>query len=165
MISDYLNKKKQIFIITAVLIVLLIVISVFIFKDKNKDKNNVQEQDLSITYNIAKDNMYPMDKTNGATNIPLSTIKIKNNKSYQQKYKLVIKTDDKSTLGINKIYIMINNDVKTLSEFEDGVVYTNTIDANQEFVLSFKTWIGEDLIDEYDTDKVASLKYEIITEK
>ena len=159
--SEYLKKKKLFFIITTLIIILIIIVSICVYNKKNKESLNVQEQDLSVTYNINKEEIPPMDKINGATNVPLSTIKIKNNKNYKQKYQLIINPDDKSTLGINKVYILLDNEVKTLADFNNGIVYTDTINANEEKIISFKTWIASDLIDEYDKDKIISLKYDI----
>jgi preprotein translocase subunit SecG len=153
--SEYLQKKRILLIISTILIIAFVVISIIIYNKKNKESNNIQEQDLSITYNISKSDVAPRDEASA----PLSTINIKNNKSYQQKYQLIVKPDDKSTLGLDKIYISIDGNNKLLSDCIDGIVYQGTIDANKEIVLSFKTWIN--ILDDSDQDKVVSLKYEI----
>lgn len=158
--NNYIKKRRSLFIITGILIIAIISISIYVYNDKNKETTSIQEQDLSISYNISKDQSSPMDATNGITNAPLSTIKIKNNKSYQQKYQLIISSDEKSTLELNKVYIYINGDVKTLQDFNNNN-YTDTIKSNEEKIISFKIWVGSDLINQEDEDKVVSLKYDI----
>ena len=113
--SEYLQKKRILLIISTILIIAFVVISIIIYNKKNKESNNIQEQDLSITYNISKSDVAPRDEASA----PLSTINIKNNKSYQQKYQLIVKPDDKSTLGLDKIYISIDGNNKLLSDWNE----------------------------------------------
>ena len=72
-------------------------------KWKNQS-NNVLEQDLHVTYNIAKDLPYPMDKKDGVEKANSSLINIVNNTnntttSNNKKYTLVL--DINKTLGFN----------------------------------------------------------------
>lgn len=162
--SEYIQKRKYLFIITFLLLLGVGIISIYTFNKKGKESSNVQEQDLKVTYNITKDLLYPMDKETGKSNANTSTIVIKNNKPYDQKYKLVVKPENNSTLEVTKIYIMINDNIYTVSELMDGILYKDTIKANDEITLSFKTWVGVDLINSNDNDKVVNLKYEVIKE-
>ena len=112
--SEYLSKKKVLLFVTIILIVVVIIVSIFTLLNKNKDRDKVQEQAFSVTYNLNKQVYAPMDKDTGMNTIPLSTINIKNNKSYSQEYKVVINAKDNSTLELNKVYIFINNEIKHL---------------------------------------------------
>ena len=160
--GDYLKKRRLLFVITVILIIVIIIVSVCTFLKKGKESSNVQEQDLKITYNITKNNNYPMTKEDGITNADYSTIVIKNNKPYDQEYKLVVKPEDNSTLELNKIYLYINNEVMLLSDLNNNIAYENKVKANEETSISFKTWVGLDLITNEDNDKIVNLKYEII---
>lgn len=162
--GEYIQKRKSLFIITFILIIIVGVVSIYTFNKKGKESSNVQEQDLKVTYNITKDLLYPMDKETGKVNANTSTIVVKNNKSYDQKYKLVVKPESNSTLELTKIYIMINDNIYTVSELTNGILYKDTIKANEEKTISFKTWVGVDLINSSDDDKTVNLKYEIIKE-
>lgn len=160
--SEYLSKKRVLLLVTIILILTVIIVSVFTLLNKNKDRNKVQEQDFSVTYNLNKEVFAPMDKEIGMNNMPLSTITIKNNKSYKQEYKLIIKPKDNSTLELSKVYLFINNEVKLLSDLDDGVALTGTVNPNEEINVTFKTWIGLDLITPEDEEKVLNLKYDVI---
>ena len=154
--SEYLSKKRVLLLITILLILVIIIASIFTLLNKNKDRDKLQEQDFSVTYNLNKQSYAPMDLETGLNTVPLSTINIRNNKSYGQDYKLVIKTKDDSTLELSKVYI------KLLSDYIDGIITTGSINSNEEITISFKTWIGLDLITPEDEDKVLNLKYEVI---
>ena len=160
--SEYLSKKRVLLLITILLILVIIIASIFTLLNKNKDRDKLQEQDFSVTYNLNKQSYAPMDLETGLNTVPLSTINIRNNKSYGQDYKLVIKTKDDSTLELSKVYININNETKILSNYQDGVVYEGHLKAKSNINITFKTWIGDDLITPEDEDKVLNLKYEVI---
>ena len=161
--SEYLSKKKVLLIITVFLIAVVIIASIFTLLKKGIDRSKVQEQELSINYNLNKDKHMPMNKEEGEQNVNPSTITIKNNKKYKQDYKIVIKSKDNSTLEINKVYIRINNETKLLSDYIDGEVYQNSIDAKSEQKIEFQIWIASDLLVHPDDDeKVLNLKYEVI---
>ncbi len=161
--GDYLKKKRLLFAVTIVLILIIIIVSICTFLNKGKESSNVQEQDLKVTYNISKNNNYPMDKESGIANASYSNIVVKNNKTYDQDFKLIIKPEDNSTLELNKIYFYINNNVVLLSELNNNIAYEGKAKANDEVTITFKTWVGLDLITSEDNDKIVNLKYEIIT--
>lgn len=162
-INSYLKKRRYLLILTVIVIIGIIISSIYTFTKKNNESNNVLEQDLHVTYNIAKDLPYPMDKKDGVEKANSSLINIVNNTNNTIKYKLVVK-EDNSTLDKSKVYIYINNNVYKLSDFNDNTILHNSIKPNEEYNISFKTWVGLDLITSSDNDKVLNLKYEIIEE-
>ena len=158
--SEYLKKKRLLFVLTIIVILFIIVFSVFTFLNKNKESNKVVEQDLKVTYNIAS--VYPSEIEEAKLNANDSSIIIKNNKKESKKYKIVVKPTDNNTLELNKVYIFINNNLINLTNSTEEIIYQDTIGSLEEKTITFKTWVGIDLLTSDDEDKVLDLKYEVI---
>jgi hypothetical protein len=161
--SEYLKKKRYLLILTFVVITGIIVSSIYTFTKGSKESNNIQEQDLKVTYNIAKNILYPMDRVDGANKADSSSIHIRNTSNKNIKYKLIF-DEDNSTLDKSKIYININNNTYILSDFNDNTILHDSIKPNDEYTITFKSWVGLDLITSSDNDKVLNIKYQIIEE-
>ena len=162
-ISEYLKKKKIFFIITAIIVLGIILSSIYVCIIKNKESSKVVDQDLKITYNIAKELSQPMSLEDGELFANTSTIDITNNNKNEVKYKLKVKELEGNTLSLDKVYIKVDATSYILSEVKDKI-YEGTIEGNSTQTLSFRTWVGENLITEEDSDKELKINYEIVEE-
>lgn len=168
-VGNYLKKRFNLFLVSAIFIVIALVITFIILTKNNFYRDIViNDKNIQVTFENGKKGIkfgeYPMSFENGLENSPDNKYKIVNKIDKTVDYEVVVteKEHDENSLDIEKIVVCVNDtDCKTLDEASDGIIYTSRIDPKEETTISIKLWALKDLVETSDLNKSILLNIDI----
>lgn len=145
-IDKYIKTKSIYFVLTLIAVIILSVTSSYAFVNNT---DSIINNGLEVTYRNNKKTSMMIEKT----------INIKNTEDYTKRFNVYVSSlEDESTISLDKVMYSINEGVESyLKDNNNGIIYSGTLNENEQIKVKVKFWVSYDLLDNTDQGKSLSI--------
>lgn len=167
--STIMKKRTNIFIVTVLFLIVGLITTYVIFSSSILNNNAViNNKNLKVIFENGKKGIqfggYPMTFQQGVEESPSNIYKVINKNNSETEYQIIVTDISESVdkIDMNKIVVAINdNEIKMLSDVYNGVIYTSTLNKNEEEIINLKFWLDKESADSSDLSKSLKLNVDI----
>ncbi len=165
--SAVMKKRIKLFFVSLVFILIALVVTFSVFHQSASQNVLFTGKNIFVTFESKDKGIQfgnqPMSYEKGALLSPANIYKIVNKSKLSTNYEVRITDNGEGTdkIDVNKLVVSVNDEVKSMSDVSDTVVYEGFLNPREEKILDIRLWLDEELVTDTDKDKSIKINVEI----